>query len=153
MERDPLNDSKQLKLAYSAIYIHRDDLVEEILNNVKKIRQGKDEDIASGKKSALSLLELYQFALKYEDINNYYKSLDFYEEILKHIVNDTELRYDQDIRFYTPSVRAELYIKTGEIYLILEDQDRARIAVNKALEIAPDYSLKKAKNIISQLNN
>jgi tetratricopeptide (TPR) repeat protein len=120
----PLNDRKQLKLAEVAVLASRESVAERALENVRKIRMVKNNEIALKKQPIISANELYMIAKSYLQIKNYDKALELFKKIT--IILPENARYHFEI--------AEIYLKLGDVV-------NAEMELNKAADLDPlNYS-------------
>jgi tetratricopeptide (TPR) repeat protein len=135
--QDTLNDRKQLKLAEAAILVLKQDVAEEALEKVRKIRIAENTEIASGMKPVFSVNELYHIAKKYVEIRNFSKALKFYKEIIIILPDDALYHYE-----------------VAKIYLELGDKFNAKKEAERASELDPlEYSESVKKFILDFINN
>jgi tetratricopeptide (TPR) repeat protein len=135
--RHILNDRKQLKLAEAAILVSKQDIADEALAKVRKIRKAENTEIASGRKPVFSVNELYNIAKNYIEIGNFSKALEFYKDIIIILPNNAQYHYE-----------------VAKIYLKLGDKFNAKKEAEKASELDPlKYSESVNKFIRDYLNN
>ncbi|MBI5410329.1 MAG: O-antigen ligase family protein [Nitrospirae bacterium] len=128
---DPRNDDVQAKLAVAGIMTSRNDITNEALENVRKIRTSRDRSVASGEKYFLKIDELLVCAQAAIEVKDYKNALQFYDKILKISPGSAQYHFD-----------------AAELYLALGDRNNARKEAEKALELDPVNFKKKVKEII-----
>jgi tetratricopeptide (TPR) repeat protein len=155
VDQNPGKVENQLKLALMAIYASREDDVKEALENIKKIRISKSENIVSGRKPFLALVELHQLAQVYREMKHYTKALQHLQEIID-IVSEEKMYFDQDTRYYIPrtksQMRSKIHVELAEMYLELNERSRALKEIEKAVIINPNIS-GDVKSLIDSINN
>jgi tetratricopeptide (TPR) repeat protein len=154
-DMDPENERKQFKLALTATYSSREEAAKQALENIKKKRVSKDENILSQRKSFLSLGELYQLAEVYRDTKRYNIAIQYLKEIIR-TVTEEEMYFDQDVRYYRPRSRAreivQIYTEIAWIYVQLNDRLSAMQELEEAVKIYPEFS-ENVRNFIDSINN
>jgi O-antigen ligase len=112
---DPLNDQKQLKLALAAISMKKEDVSNNALNEINKIRGATEDDIAAGK-SLLEPDELFLIVQAYKETKDFKKVI--------HYLNQS------------PN-RAKTHYNLANAYLNLGDETNALREIKKAAEMDP----------------
>jgi tetratricopeptide (TPR) repeat protein len=115
VSRDPLDDSKQIKLALAAILTGREDVLMRTLENVKKMRSHGSPDLRFDKDTLFSKSEIYSFARTYREIKDYVKALKYYKDLIA-------LSPDEAI----------YHIEAAKLFLELGDKANALIEAEKA---------------------
>ncbi|MBI5056677.1 MAG: O-antigen ligase family protein [Nitrospirae bacterium] len=113
---NPQNDTVQLKLALAGILTSKKAVINDALENVKKLRKSKEDGIASG----LSTDELFVLIDAARETGDYKIALQFYKKIIKKFPGNA--RYHFDI--------AEIYFAAG-------DKGNAIKEAEKAAELDP----------------
>lgn len=145
---DPQNNKKQFKLALAAIYTYRDNVVKGALEDVKKIREADNAEIAAGRETVFSAAELYQLARLYRETNKFHEALKYYKEL----IDIGAYQYKRDFHFHNPTALATLHLETAKIYLEIGDRESAIKEAQKAVKLDPENFAEKAKDIINQAN-
>ncbi|MBI5663777.1 MAG: O-antigen ligase family protein [Nitrospirae bacterium] len=132
---DNQNDEKQLKLALAAIYASREQIAKSALENVKKIRMARDENIAAGRGPVFTADELYYIATVYRERENYRIALQYYNELI------TALSYED--KLFSGSVRrlkhkAQIHSEIAQVYLFLGDKENAEREARKSSTLDPE---------------
>jgi O-antigen ligase/tetratricopeptide (TPR) repeat protein len=132
-ERD--NDALQFKLSLLAILNSKEDIAENALSQVKKIRMrsaGQD----SGKTSVLSADELMKLASAYMNVKNYHRALQSYEQSLGHVsVSNDRFR------------QAQIHLAIAKTYITLGDRENALNEAGRSQEILESISDKADKSV------
>jgi O-antigen ligase/tetratricopeptide (TPR) repeat protein len=116
---DPHNDQKQLKLALAAIFMKKEDVANNALKEINKIRGATEDDIASGK-SFLDASELYLTVQAYQEVKDFQK-------VINYLTQWSVL---------TPN-RAKIHFDLANAYLNLGDEVNSLKEINKAAEMDP----------------
>ncbi len=141
LAKDPQNDAVQLKLAFTAILTLRQEVLNSALENVKKLRMSKYDDVASGRKPIFSVKELLDLAQASMEIENFSQALQFYKEIIAISTDSTERA-----RFW----KAKHHFDMAKIYLKLNDKVNAVKEAKKAADLAPLNYTEDAKKLLIQ---
>lgn len=149
----PENEYKQLKVALAAILTSREDVVSSALENVKRIRKAKYNDVATNKKYVFSIGELVLFAETYKEIGNLHKALQYYKELIASLPTNKSLDFAEDIGLPEDikNMEAKFHFKMAEIYLNIGDKKNAVKEAKKAAELDPLNYTDEAKKIIGSI--
>ncbi len=151
VDMDPGDDKRHMKLALAAIYSSREEVVKRSLQNVKNIRMGENENIASGRKSVFSASEIYQIAQVYLHMKQMDKAILYYEELITLTSDREKLDYYREFRFFEPENKARIHFEAANIYSAAGNQEKALHHVQKSVEFDPANFTDKAEKFISSL--
>jgi O-antigen ligase len=115
VDMDPKNDMVQLKLAIAGIFLSKDTVVQNALEEIKKIRMARDVNITSEEKHFLSIEDLLILVYSSTEVGDYERALQFYKEIID--ISPNEAQYYYNI--------AEIYYKLGDIDSALREAKKA----------------------------
>lgn len=114
---DHHNDQKQMKLALAAIFMKKEDIANNALKEINKIRGATEDDIASGK-SLLEPSELYLIVQAYQEVQDFQKVIYFLSQW--NVINPN---------------RAKTHFDLANAYLNLADEKNALKEIKKAAEL------------------
>jgi O-antigen ligase len=116
---DPHNDQKQLKLALAAIFMKKEDVANNALTEINKIRGATADDIASGN-SLLETSELYEIVQAYQEVKDFQKVI----------------HYLTQWKIIKPNL-AKIHFDLANAYLNLGDETNALKEINEAAVLNP----------------
>lgn len=131
VDLDPRNDKTQLKLSLAGIYTSREDIVNSSLENVKKLRMAKNNDIASGMEAVFSTAELRQIVKGYKEMKHYQRAIQYLEEIIDILSGQEWKRVSHR--------KARVHMEIARIYQALDDKENAAKEAKKAAALDPEY--------------
>ncbi|RJO60150.1 hypothetical protein C4544_06030 [candidate division WS5 bacterium] len=135
VDSDPHDDKKQLKLVLTAILHLRDEVVSEALDNVATIRKSSNA-ISLDKNSYLSVDELNQIARAYNEVKNFQKALEYYQESINYFLQVSE---GDSMQLTAKKLKREarIHFEMAGVYLKLGDKVSALKEADKAVKLDP----------------
>ncbi len=152
---NPENESSQFKLVLMALYSSREEIAEQALGNIKRVRNHKYKRKMSQRKSFLALAEHHQLAQFYRDVKRYDVALQHLKEFIDS-VNVEPMAFNQDGVYYNSQGKekkiAQIHVEMAEMYLMQNDRINALKETGKAVKIDPDLS-EDATTLIDSINS